>query len=184
MTAYEIFANISAHQISGIMLHKNMMKAYEFLGIDFMAMWHKHQLMEEMQCSNDIDLFVIQNLNRVLTDRHSPAPFTVPSNWGNVSRLEISNTNRKQYFKEMFDKWHEWEKRTKALYDKSYLQLIEIGDINAAEKVKHLSCAVANELKEVERKYIIFSFNDWDIKSMSAVAKDIKKCYAKEKEVS
>lgn len=178
MTAVDIFKKISMHQISGVMLHKNMMRYYDFLGLHCMKRAHEYHMFKELAENDGIERYTINHLNHVIIDGHIPPPFIVPESWENVDRLTVKNDSRRKYLMEGMTKWHEWEKTTKAAYQAFYKELCEMGEVAAARKVLKLVKGVDKELKDVERLYIKMNEVEWDLKSIIGFADKMHDHYA------
>ena len=59
--------------------------------------------------------------------------------------------------------WADWEKKTKKLYEESYKELMDIGEVASALFVKELICDVDCELKKVERYQLNKSATNYDM---------------------
>lgn len=166
MKAIDIFKKISERQIGGVMLHKNMMRAHDFLGIRCMKRLHEYRMFKELSENDGVERYAINHLNMVVIDGHIPAPFIVPEQWQYIDRLSVSNENRRRYMQEMFKTWHDWEKGTKKLYEECYKELCDMGEVAAAKKVGKMVADIDMELKGLERKFILFNEIEWDLKTI------------------
>lgn len=179
MNDIDIFKKINDNQIQGIMLHRNMMIYYDFLGIRFMKRCHEFHYLSETTSNDTINRYVNNHLNRIMIIKNVSSPFDIPENWENVDRMKVTNDSRKQYFKQAIDKWHDWEIETKKLYQECYKELCNISEIASAKKVIQLISCVDDELKFLERKIILFTELEWDLKSIMMFDNELHDKYAK-----
>lgn len=176
MTVNEILTKVSEHQIKGLMLHKNMSKAYDHLGIRSFKRIHEYQEVSENAENLCLDRYADNHTNMMLRTNDIASPFDVPMQFYNTSRLQVTNGDRQKFHKAMFDAWHAWEVDTKKLYSWAYNKLCSLskdvddykqydrdGVATAKTKIGYLLECVDNELKDCERKYIIMSQLNWDI---------------------
>lgn len=178
MTAIDVLRNIHTHQIEGVMVHKNMMTAYDFLALRGFKRMHEYQMFSELAEADGIMRYAINHHNRVIPEGHPTAVFTVPAEWEKVDRMTVNNEHRKKYLKQMIEKWVEWERKTKVLYQQSYKQLCDMGEVATARKVGCLIEAVDCELKKAERLHIKLVELDFDIKSLVLFEDEMHDHYA------
>ncbi len=161
-TAIEIFKHLSEHQIRGVMLHHDMMRAFDFLGMRGMKRLHEFRMFSEMVENDGLNRYVTNHLNRILIDGKIESAFSIPQGWEGVNRLDVTNENRKKYWHEMFMVWLKWEEGTKKAYEAAYKELCDIGEVAAAGKVRSMIEGVDRELKKAERMKIKFDMSNWD----------------------
>lgn len=77
--------------------------------------------------------------------------------------MAVDSATKRNSIKSMMEKWIEWEKTTKKLYQQKYQELYEIGEIAAADKVKCYICDVDEELKHAEKKFIQLETMNYDL---------------------
>lgn len=163
MTAAEIFCRISAHQITGLMLHEQMADYYDFLGLRGYKRMHEYHYFEESAAMRSVHRYFINHFGRLILSAHPTNPAVIPSGWGNYSRFDVDVSTKRRAIKDGFVKWREWETETKKLYQESYKSLCEIGEIAAASKVRQLLEKVDQELKCVERMKLELDSVDYDL---------------------
>ena len=74
--------------------------------------------------------------------------------------MAVDSATKRNSIKSMMEKWIEWEKTTKKLYQQKYQ---EFGEIAAADKVKCYICDVDEELKHAEKKFIQLETVNYDL---------------------
>jgi hypothetical protein len=78
-------------------------------------------------------------------------PEVIPDSWYRYSRIDVDNNTKKNAVKNGLSMWVEWEKETKSLYEQMWKELMDIGEVASAMKIKELICDVDCELKYAER---------------------------------
>ena len=79
--------------------------------------------------------------------------------------------------------WVNWEKETKQLYEKKYMELCETKDIAAALMVKCLIEDVDCELTQAEEKMMALNITGYDIIYILDEQEHLKKKYTKKTRV-
>lgn len=161
-TAIETFKRLSEHQIRGVMFHHEMMRAFDFLGMRGMKRLHEFRMFEEMTENDALNRYAVNHLNHIIIDGKVESAFSIPQGWEGVSRLDVTNDNRKKFWREMVVAWVKWEEDTKKAYEAAYKELCDIDEIAAAGKVRGMVEGVDMELKKAERMKIKFDMFNWD----------------------
>ena len=163
MTVEEIFKRLSSHMIEGVMLHDQMADYYDFLnlrGYKRCHEYHAHKEMCDMRC---LHRYFINHFNRLIEEDTIPNPNIIPSSWYRYTRQEVDANTKRQAVKQGIEKWVAWETETKDLYQQMYRELMDIGEVAAAEKVSCFICSVDKELKWAQRKHINLVAADYSI---------------------
>lgn len=163
MTIHEIFAEISAHQITGIMLHEQMADYYDFLGLPGYKRLHEYHYFAESAAMRSVHRYHINHFNRLIAGSHPANPAAIPASWINYTRFDVDSSTKRKAIKDGFAKWREWETGTKKKYESFYKQLCELGEIAAAGKVRQLLEDVDFELKCAERMKLELDAVDYDM---------------------
>lgn len=179
MTSPEILKEISSHQIIGIMLHHDMMVCYDFLGLRCFKRMHEYHMFKEMAENDGVNRYCINHLNKIIIDDNLVPYFEIPKSWVNENRMSINNSNKKSYIQSMFKKWHEWEKNTKELYSKKYIELLDLEEPATAKKVMCLVEEVDKELKCLERWILKLEAIEYDLKIISSFEEKVHDEYKK-----
>lgn len=163
MTPIEIFSEIKAHQIDGVMFHDELSTLYDFMALQGYKRMHEYHALKEFCEMRGVSRYAVNHLNKMLADTsHSPVRI-MPSGWKNATRFDMGENDRKAYVKEFFKKWREWEIQTKAFYEKKFKELTDNGYIACANKVNELICDVDKELKCLEREFLLISGTGFDM---------------------
>ena len=78
----------------------------------------------------------------------------IPSAWYNHKREDVDTNTMRKAVESGLKQWIDWEKETKELYQTSYKELMELGQVSAAQFIKCYICAVDEELAEAKIYYL------------------------------
>lgn len=159
----EVFNEISRHMIKGIMFHEQMADYFDFLNLHGLKRWQEVRFFEESAELRGLHRYAINHCNKLVNDGDVPAVRYVPTSWYNYTKYDVDTNTRKTAVKDAFEKWCEWEKDTKALYEKMFKKLTENGYIADANKVNELIKGVDNELKHLTRKMLEYKSVDYNM---------------------
>ena len=184
MTALEIFEEINARKMQGIVFHAQLADYFDFLNLHgFKRMHEYHYLLESVELRG-MHRYVINHLNKLMHEYTVIDAKTIPTNWYGYARMDIDPSTRKTAVKDAFMKWYEWESDTRALLEKKFKELTDMGCIAYANKVNQLINDVDQELKHVTRDLIKYKAVDWDMCMISMEQDEMHECYRqKEKEI-
>lgn len=167
MTVEDVFANINSHIIEGIMFHDQMAEYFDFLNLHGYKRMHEYHALDEFVERRGIIRYYTNHYNKLLPELPVTDPSVVPISWRNYTRQQVDSNTKRKAIKDSFTKWRLWEADTKRLYEKSYSDLCEAGEIAAACKVKELVHDVDMELKYVDRMHIKLESIDYDLCTIS-----------------
>lgn len=159
----EVFNEISKHMIKGIMFHEQMADYFDFLDLHGLKRWQEYRFFEESAELRGIHRYALNHCNRIINDGEVSTTRYIPNSWYNYTRFDVDNGTRKTSVKDAFEKWLNWEKETKTLYEKLFKKLTENSYIADASKVNQLIQGVDAELKHLTRKMIEYKAVDYDM---------------------
>lgn len=163
MSEISIFSEIVTHQIQGVMLHDDLANMFDFMALSGFKCMQEYQAKCEFSKMRETNHYAINHMNTMLESRSTTrAKDIVPSSWRNATRFDVGENDRKSKVKELFMKWREWEKETKAFYQKKFKELHDMGLIASAEFVEELLEDVDHELNRIEKKILCYSSVGWD----------------------
>ena len=151
MELKEIYSTIASHMIKGMMIHAQMADYYDFLGLEGYKRCHEYHLMEESCAYRGISRYFINHHNMLIPEERIENPDIIPESWFGHTREDVDTGTKKTAVKAGLTKWVEWERETKQLYERMYKELMELGEVASASKVKELVEDVDCELKHAER---------------------------------
>ena len=78
-------------------------------------------------------------------------------------RQDVDANTKRNAVRSGLEKWIAWEKETKELYERMYKELIEIGEVASACKIKRFLKNVDKELKKAQRYQLNKMAVDYDM---------------------
>lgn len=163
MTTNEVFAAIAAHQVEGMMLHNDMADYYDFLGLCGFKRVHEYRFLREAAEMRGIHRYFINHYNMLLEDKGLSVKGNIPEAWHDYKRQEVDAAAKRNAVQSCVEKWVEWERSTKSLYESMYCHLCDAGEVAAAIKVKELICDADCELKCADRLHIELKSVGYDL---------------------
>ena len=179
MTVDEIFTKLAEHMIEGIMTHNDLMRAYNFLGLYGFAKSHEYHYLEESGGYVRLLGYYSTRYHKLLNVQNIPKPEIIPDTWYKYTTMAVDANTKRQAVKSMMDKWVEWERKTKKLYQEMYKELCNINEVAAADEVKCFICAVDEELKHAEKKLIKLETLGYDISAIVGMQESMYKKFNK-----
>lgn len=163
MTTSEIFAQLSAHVVKGLMLHAQMADYYDFLNLHGYKRMHEYRFFRESVEMRGLHRYYVNHYGKLVPDSDVENPRVIPSGWYGYNRSDVSPDEKKRFIRAAFDQWEKWETETKALYQKAYAELCDLGEIAAALKVREMVADVDAELKQVTRMKLNLAMIEYDL---------------------
>ena len=161
--ADQIFSDISAHQIKGLMIHSQLADYYRFLGLDKYADCHEGHYHEENNSWRKMSAYYIQHFNRLIMEQQIDDPKIIPDEWMKATRQDVDTSTKRRAVERGMKQWVDWEKDTKKLYEAAFAELLTLGEGAAAMRVKKCMCAVDDELAEAQGWMLNKNATDYDI---------------------
>lgn len=163
MSEYTIFNEIVVREIEGVMMHTDLADIFDFMALRGFKREHEYRALEEFCTMRGVSRYAINHINQMPNGQGAKQKDIIPSNWYAATRFQVSESDRKSKTREVYLKWHDWEKETKSLYEKKYKELIDLGAVASANKVRELICDVDKELKCIQRSVLEYSAVGWDM---------------------
>ena len=179
MTAEEIFRDLSAHMVKGMMIHDKMADYYDFLSLRGYKRCHEYHFKKESSCYRKLHRYFLNHYNRLIEEIPIENPDIIPSSWYRYTRAEVDVTTKRNAVKSGVTKWVSWEKETKEKYQKAYADLMDIGDAASAIFIQEFIKDVDCELKWAERKEIDLASADYNMSFILGEQKRIHDKYKK-----
>ena len=154
MELKEIYSKIASHQIKGMMIHAQLADYYDFLGLQGYKRCHEYHYLKESCAYRGISRYFINHHNMLIPEEKIEDPEVIPESWFEHTRDDVDSATKKNAVKSGLTKWVEWERETKKLYEQMYQELMNIGEVASAFKIKELICDVDCELKKAERYWL------------------------------
>ena len=163
MEVKDIFSELSAHMIKGLMIHTQLSDYYDFLNLHGYKRCHEYHAILEMKDYECLKRYYIEHYNKLIEEKPIENPDIIPSGWYPYSRQEVDIATKRSAVKTGIERWVAWEKETKDLYQRMYRELMSIGEVASAEKLSKFVCGVDKELKWAQRKHIELADADYDM---------------------
>lgn len=105
MTVEEIFTELSAHMIRGLMFHDQMNSYYLFLGLNKYACDHECRYREENESYLRLKQHYFRYHNKLIKDKEIDADLEViPRSWYNYERKDVDINTKRNAVKEGYEK--------------------------------------------------------------------------------
>ena len=78
MTVEEIYSEISAHMIKGIMMHSQLADYYDFLGLGGYKRCHEYHYLEETMYHRKLNRYFINHHNKLIPEMEVEDPKVIP----------------------------------------------------------------------------------------------------------
>ena len=179
MTIEEVFSEISKHMIKGLMVHTQLADYFEFLGLCGYHKCHEYHYFEESKNFRELCSYYMKHVGKFITDSHIANPNIIPENWFKYNRSQVDASTRKAGVQAGFDKWIEWEKETKVLYQTMYQALVDIGEGAAAMVIQCYLEDVDEELASAQQKQLELKAIDYNISDIISEQACLYKKYIK-----
>ena len=166
MTIDEIFSNINAHMIEGLMVHSQMSDYYNFLGLEGYHKCHEYHFYKETKAFREINDYYFKHFNKIIAEMANVNPKIIPGDWYKYTRQQVDSATRKNGIASAMTKWVNWEKETKEKYEKMYQELMMMNEVSAAMFVKDL-------IKDVDEEHAVACQKNLELKAMDFNVSDI-----------
>ena len=163
MTAEEIFTNVSAHMIVGVMIHKELADYYDFMSLANYEKIHSKQYISESKALRKLNKYYITRFYKLIPEPRVEIPSVIPKDIYKHKSDDLSPMDVRQSVKRTLELWVDWETQTKKLYEESYAELITNGDICSALYIGKLVEDVDEELVEARALLMKNQHTDFDI---------------------
>ena len=163
MTAEEIFAKMKAHALEGMVFHDEMVRYFDFLNLCGYRDCHKMHYEDETEGYRKLCEYYMNHFNKLLPNTPMQRPNVIPDSWMGYSRHEVDTRTKTSAVKTAIQKWVNWERDTKDLYESMYAELLNENEIAAANFVSRYVDEVDCELKDAEKMHIDLESAGYDI---------------------
>ena len=163
MTVDEIYSEVIAHMIKGLMVHDQLANYYDFLGLCGYKRCHQYHYLEESRSYQKMCSYVINHHNKLVQQLPVEDPKVIPDSWYRYTRQDVDNNTKKNAVRNGLNVWVDWERETKELYEKAYKELMDMNEIAGACRIKCLIKCVDHELKKAEKYQLNKKAVDYDL---------------------
>jgi hypothetical protein len=184
MTVEEIFGLMSQHMIQGMMVHAQMADYFRFLGLEGYAQCHEYHFLAETKNYRKLSQYYTKHYNKLILDLPIENPHIIPSDWSQYTRYEVSSDIRKNSVIAGFEKWLDWETKTKKIYEMYCKELFNNNEFGSMVEIENYVRDVDKEIKDVHQKIISLKSVDYDMSDIhNEQEKEMKKYKKRIKEI-
>ena len=177
MNVEEIYSKIASHMVKGLMVHSQMADYYYFLGLDGYGCCHEYHFLDESRAYRRLSRYFLKHHNKLLPEIPIENPDIISKNWYKYSRLDVDSNTKKSAVKAGLTMWHDWETETKHLYESMFKELMDIGEVASALKLKEFICDVDRELEKVTKYKLMKESTGYDLSGIVSEQKTKKEKY-------
>lgn len=152
MDVSEMFSDISAHFVRGMMFHDQMADYYDFLQLRGYKRCHEYHFKAESCNYRKLHRYYLNHYNKLIPETRVDDPQAIPDSWYKYARSDVDTQTKKNAISTALDKWVEWESDTKSMLERVYCELINLGEVATAMFIEEFIKDVDCELKYAERK--------------------------------
>ena len=181
MTIDEVFTKLITHMSKGIQIHNLFSQAYDFLGLYGFSKCHEYHYLDEIQGQQCLLHYFSHHYHKLVTIETFTVSEIIPESWRKYTTMAVDSNTIRQAVKDLMEKWVQWERDTKLLYQQMYQELVAINEIAAAEKIKCYILDVTEELKHAEKKIIKLESLGYDINTIIKWQQPMYKKYKKKR---
>ena len=182
MTVDEIFSELAAHSIQGLMAHDQLADYYTFLNLPGYAKTHEYQFFKENKSYKELCTYYITHYNKLINVQRVDDPKIMPEAWYGHSRYDVDVATRKNSIKKGLETWVQWEMDTKNLYENCIKELMNIGEVASAMYIKGMLRDNVKELERAEHYLLNKRASDYDISIIIDEQKPMREKYQKKLE--
>lgn len=163
MAYSEIFSDLSAHFIKGMMVHDQMANYYDFLSLKGYKRCHEYHFKKESCSYRKLNRFFINHYNKLIMEKSVSDPNIIPESWYRYSRDEIDVQTKKNAVKNGLEQWIRWETETLTKLQQAQLDLYDDGEVASALFINKFIKNVECELKDAKKKQIELAAVEYDM---------------------
>ena len=121
----------------------------------------------------------MKHYNKLINEGRVADPGVIPEAWFKYTRQDVTTANRKSSVQAGMERWTVWEQDTKKLYERMVNELMTLGEVAAAMKVKEFLCDVDEELADACQKSLELKGAEYDIIYIMDKQKELHDKYKK-----
>jgi hypothetical protein len=179
MTVEEIFSLIVQHMIKGMMVHAQMADYFRFLSLDGYAECHEYHYSEESKNYRKLVEYYTKHYNKLVLETPIENPHIIPEDCSKFTRYEVTPEVRKNAVVAGFDKWMDWEIKTKRVYEGYCKELFSLGEIASMIELEKYVKDVDDEIEEGYKKIASLKSINYNISNIYDEQDDLYKKFKK-----
>jgi len=163
MAYSDIFSELSAHFVRGMMVHSQLASYYDFLSMRGFKRYHEFQFKCDSCNYRKLERFYINHYNKLIMEKQVSDPNIIPDSWYRYTREDVDSDTKKTAVKNAMIEWINWETTTLSKLQKAHLDLYDDGEVASAMLIGEFIKDVQKELKCAKRMYLDLSAVDFDL---------------------
>ena len=179
MTVEDIFNKIASHMAEGISYHEELIKAYSFLGLWGYVKQQEYHYYEEVHNYKQFEHYYMTHYFKLLEIKIEEQKEFISQSWYKYTAQSVDIGTKRSSIKDLMNKWIQWEKETKKLYEEMYLELTNLREVAAAIKVQKYIEDVSEELSSAQKEQLNLEAIGYNLDVIIDWQSDIKKKYKK-----
>lgn len=144
----EVFANLKARMLEGMVFHDEMARYYDFIGCSDMSKDHRCRYKDETDGYIKLCEYYMHHFGKLIPHTPMNRPDVIPESWYMYTRQDVDASTKRNAMRSGAKKWIAWESETKDIYEDCCGELLNNGEIASAYFVMDYVKDVANELAE------------------------------------
>ena len=128
----EVFANVKARILEGMVFHDEMTRYFDFLTLYGYRDKQRKQYEEETEGYIKLCDYYQHHYNKLIPHTPMERPDVIPESWYMYTRQDVDPNTKKQSVKSALKKWEEWESETRDIYEDMCGELLNNGEIASA----------------------------------------------------
>ena len=171
MTVEEVFGKLVARMREGVQFHRDMTDAYDFIGLYGFAREQNKHMIEEMKGCRKLAHYYLTHYHKLIMVAPIEIHNIIPETWYKYTTMNVDMNTKQKSIKDLMGKWIEWEKSQKKLYEEMYIELTNMREIAAANKILKYVCDVDNELAAAQKLLIEIEGTNYDMPYITELQK-------------
>ena len=163
MAYSDIFSDLSAHFIKGMMVHDQMANYYDFLSLRGYKRYHEYQFKKDSCNYRKLNRFYLNHYNRLIPEKSVTDPSIIPETWYRYTREDVDPATKKTAIKTAVTEWVRWEVATLSKLQQAQLELYDDGEVASALFINKFIKDVKKELKCAKRMALELNAVDYDL---------------------
>ena len=154
MDIEDVYEKLSAHMITGMMIHEQFANYYDFLNLRGYKKCHEYRYLEETLQYLKLCRYYLNHHDKLIRESKLETPNIIPKSWYKCRRRDADTAVKIGAIKDGLAKWIEWETDTKKLYGEMYKVLLEMGCVADSIFVSEMIKDVDKELRDATNEMI------------------------------
>lgn len=177
MSYSEVFSELSAHFIRGMMIHDQLATYYDMLSMRGFKRKHEYEFKHDSCNYRKLNRFYINHYNRLIPEKSVSDPRLIPDSWYRYSREDVDASTKKSAIKNGIEQWVAWETTTLSKLQRAQLDLYDDGEVASAMFINKFIKDVAKELKCAKRLKLDLEAVDYDLGYVLSMQKRVHDKY-------